>query len=294
VTRIYIAGAWVEQHRRARPMIAKVREAGIVVTHDWTVAEGDVCSCNHHRQRHAPYAGHDVDAAFRNPTACADCGCETFNGIGPGSDSAPLTPEQRRTYAQADLDGVLSADVVWLLAANDKGACGSWVEIGAAIVARDLAARSGRFVAKSCPPMVIVSGAKNRRTIFTELADRLFDTDEHALQYITTAYFDPVMASAYKMFGPGGEGERRVSACHDSYSNDSVLFEDVETSVIGGRYVAWCSACGAFDSGDGVWRFPTALNLPGWTCPKCGLFTGTAKFDLRECRNPLCGAPRPT
>lgn len=26
--RIYIAGAWVEQHQRARPMIAKVREAG--------------------------------------------------------------------------------------------------------------------------------------------------------------------------------------------------------------------------------------------------------------------------
>jgi hypothetical protein len=41
MSRIYIAGAWVVQHQRARPMIAKVREAGLVVTCDWTVAEGD-------------------------------------------------------------------------------------------------------------------------------------------------------------------------------------------------------------------------------------------------------------
>lgn len=34
--KIYIAGAWVEQHTRARPMIAAVRAAGLVVTCDWT------------------------------------------------------------------------------------------------------------------------------------------------------------------------------------------------------------------------------------------------------------------
>jgi hypothetical protein len=78
-----------------------------------------------------------------------------------------------------------------------------------------------------------------------------------------------------------------MSVCHDSRDNHYVVFHSCE------GYTAWCSACGAFDSGDGVWRLPTALNLPGWTCPKCGVFTGTAKFDLRECRNPLCGAPRP-
>jgi hypothetical protein len=30
--------------------------------------------------------------------------------------------------------------------------------------------------------------------------------------------------------------------------------------------------------------------LPGWDCQVCGMFTGTAKFDLKECR--CCGAPR--
>jgi hypothetical protein len=88
-------------------------------------------------------------------------------------------PEQRRTYAQADLDGVLTADVVWLLAANDKGACGSWVELGAALALRQACIR-----AHVPAPHVVVSGAKNRRTIFTELTDCLFDTDVAALERI--------------------------------------------------------------------------------------------------------------
>ena len=37
--RVYVAGAWVEQWERARPMIARLREAGIEITHDWTVVE---------------------------------------------------------------------------------------------------------------------------------------------------------------------------------------------------------------------------------------------------------------
>lgn len=199
-TSIYIAGAWVEQHQRARPMIAKVRAAGLSVTCDWTQAEGDVCSCGHHRQEHAPFA--DCGEGWRavESTRCERylptghvgdverCTCPMFVGIGSGSDSQ-LTDADRIKYAQADLDGVLQADIVWLLAANDKGACGSWVELGAALALRAEASRQTltwrmRAALGGYLPRIVVSGPKNKRTIFTELADKLFETDEEALAYV--------------------------------------------------------------------------------------------------------------
>ena len=165
--RVYVAGAWTEQHTRARPMIARLKEAGAVITMDWTQAEGDVCACGHAKSEHSI-----------GMQGCAhQCGCDRFNGIGVGSDSA-LTPEQRRTFAHQDLDGVLSADVVWLLAANGEGASGSWVELGAALAMRTWAVREAGGM------RIIVSGAKNKRTIFTEIADKLFHSDEEALAHI--------------------------------------------------------------------------------------------------------------
>jgi hypothetical protein len=149
-------------------MISKVREAGLIVTCDWTQAEGNVCSCGHRKIVHR-----------NSRDGCTGCICLWFNGVGPASDSS-LSDADRRKYAQADLDGVLSADVVWLLAANDKGACGSWVELGAALAAREL--REQRVGVRTM--RIVVSGHKNKRTIFTELADALFETDEEALQYV--------------------------------------------------------------------------------------------------------------
>lgn len=188
--RVYVAGAWVEQHTRARPMIARLREAGCVITCDWTVAEGDVCACEHHRQKHAPYAKirpdvhNPVGSSWRaeGSTRCEECGCPAFNGIGVGGDSA-LTVGARRKYALDDLDGVLSADVVLLLAANDKGACGSWVELGAALAARELLPQK-TSAPPICRPYVIVAGPKNKRTIFTELADALVDSDEEGYRTV--------------------------------------------------------------------------------------------------------------
>ena len=183
--KFYLAGAWTEQHSRARPMIAKLEEAGLTCTCNWTQAEGDVCSCRHHRQEHQPFAS---DTPYRKhpyqlsdaSVGCTKCAsCMAFNGIGSGGDSL-LTDADRIKYAQADLDGVLQADIVWLLAANDKGACGSWVELGAALALHALVP-PGLGVAG---PIVVVSGPKNKRTIFTELADKLFETDEEALVYI--------------------------------------------------------------------------------------------------------------
>ncbi|HXB28094.1 MAG TPA: hypothetical protein VNV25_25415 [Gemmatimonadaceae bacterium] len=171
----YVAGAWVEQHQRSRPMIAKLREAGIEITCDWTQAEGDVCACGHHRSVHY----NSGEGCKGDGLTIAACSCLGFNGIGSGGDSL-LTDADRRKYAQADLDGVLAADIVWLLAANDRGACGSWVELGAALVARQM--RAGEDGGPW--PLIVVSGPKCKWTIFTELADRLFETDEEALAYV--------------------------------------------------------------------------------------------------------------
>jgi hypothetical protein len=189
MTSVYVAGAFVEQHQRARPMIARLKEAGVSISFDWTQAEGDVCSCGHHRQEHAPMACDGLPTGCDHGTRCfsgfatsSTCLCEAFCGIGSGGDSL-LTDADRRKYAQADLDGVLQADIVWLLAANDKGACGSWVELGAALVARHLD-RAGGPPSGTNGVHVVVSGPKCKRTIFTELADRLFETDEEALAHV--------------------------------------------------------------------------------------------------------------
>lgn len=137
--KLYVAGAWVEQHSRARVYIAKLRTAGIEITCDWTVAEG------------------------------------TSNA----SSDANLSGTDRLKFALDDLDGVLKADLVWLLAANDKGACGSWVELGAALaIKRVKHERPGTY------PLTVVSGPKHKRTIFTEYADKLFATDDGALEWI--------------------------------------------------------------------------------------------------------------
>jgi hypothetical protein len=128
---IYVAGAWIEQDTRVRPWITKLRAAGITITHDWTVAEA-------------------------RPGITSD---------------AELSPEERRAFAVADYNGVRSADVVWLLAPNENGGCGSWVELGIAL-------GSGIGI-------VYVSGPRAKRSIFTELALGVFQTDEEAFKHIT-------------------------------------------------------------------------------------------------------------
>lgn len=160
-------------------MIAAVREAGWTVTEDWTQPEGDVCACGHARDEHEPRGGNARHVRINARSFSSTARCLSFNGVGTGID-AELSNEDRKKFTLADLDGILSADVVWLLAANDKGACGSWVELGAAIAGRALADGMDRRPY----PLIIVSGPECRRTIFTELADRLFETDDEALAYV--------------------------------------------------------------------------------------------------------------
>lgn len=128
--RVYVAGASAERHERVRPVMARLRAAGIEITHDWTEA------------MHEAWSVEDGDA---------------------------MVPESMRDwYARQDRDGVMSADVVVLLA-PDGPSTGAWVELGLAI---------GREVP------IVVSGRNARRTIFTSLANRLFDTDEEAIRYV--------------------------------------------------------------------------------------------------------------
>ena len=127
-------------------------------------------------------------AALVRPGHAGDverCWCTYFNGIGSGGDSQ-LTVENRIKFARADLEGVLAADVVWLLAANDKGACGSWVELGAALAAVELRrAQLGSFGGvQGIAPVIVVSGPKCRRTVFTEIAQHLVEDDDEALKLI--------------------------------------------------------------------------------------------------------------
>jgi hypothetical protein len=198
--RVYIAGAFIEQHFRARPMMAKLRDAGVTISHDWTQAEGNVCSCGHEKTHHAPLApcfasGWRATTSTRCewslPTGHVGdierCPCNAFNGIGVGSDSA-LTPKQRKQFALDDLQGVLTADVVWLLAANSQGASGSWVELGAALAAIFVRASMKNITGGELPPpKIVVSGPKWQRTIFTELANKTFSSDEEALECVIGA-----------------------------------------------------------------------------------------------------------
>lgn len=193
--KVYVAGAWVEQHQRARPMIAVLRASGLVeITCDWTQAEGDICSCGCHRQKHAPFteisAGDLGEFRMVGSTRCETqrptghvgdterCPCNAFNGIGVGGDHM-LTATARKKYAMDDLLGVMTADLVWLLAANDKGACGSWVELGSALTCRELRKMGG-----GSAPLIIVSGTKWQRTIFTELADKCIERDDIACEWV--------------------------------------------------------------------------------------------------------------
>ena len=152
--KVYVAGAWVEQLQRAKPTIARLQANGVHITFDWTAKEPDRANVN---------------------------------------GDAGLPTEERRKYAELDLKGVLDADVVWLLAPSDKGACGSWIEFGAA-----LATRHARIGTSQRPrPLVVVSGEKWKRSIFTELADYTFDSDEEGFEAVLALHH------SYERFAAG-------------------------------------------------------------------------------------------
>lgn len=128
--RIYVAGASRERHERALPAIERIRGLGMFVTHDW-------------------------NAAMTGETV-------------PEQD-AKVSDDVRRHHSELDCNGVRQADFVLLLAPNERGSSGVWVELGLAIAFR---------------VPVLVCGKHNRRTIFTALAHRLFDSDAEGIAYL--------------------------------------------------------------------------------------------------------------
>ncbi len=84
------------------------------------------------------------------------------------SDSE-LAKSYRLEHATLDKNGVESADFVLLLAPTERGASGAWTEFGIAI---------GRRVP------VIVAGGQPRRTLFTELAHSIFNTDDEGVAFL--------------------------------------------------------------------------------------------------------------
>lgn len=102
--KIYVAGAWVEKEERAMVWIKRLRSAGIVITHDWTVD--------------------DIPSTVKT--------------------DAMLPLGEREKRAKADLTGIDVADAVWLLAPNERGASGAWTEFGYALGLRKKVFVSGR------------------------------------------------------------------------------------------------------------------------------------------------------
>ena len=85
------------------------------------------------------------------------------------SSDADVPDVIRRRAAQEDMDGVQRADFVLLLAPDERGSSGAWTELGIALASNI---------------SVIVTGAKARRTIFTSMVHRVFDTDAEGVTFL--------------------------------------------------------------------------------------------------------------
>jgi hypothetical protein len=126
--RVYLATSF-ENVLNARHWMNKLRGVGIVITHDWTVAEKENLR---------------------------------------GELEMPL--EEQRQHAQADVRGVVTADVLWVIT-PPTGGTGCWFEMGVAYGTRSLHRH----------PEIIVSGP--RRTIFTSLMQH-YESHDDAFAYL--------------------------------------------------------------------------------------------------------------
>jgi len=142
VINVYVAGA-SKNKERARAFMDRVRaDPNMKITKDW-VADID-----------------DADAA--------------------GKADADFSDEERKAFADADINGITGADVVVLLL-DETASSGRWVELGYALCLRVEGTMSG-------VPRVIVSGG-GKRSIFT--APGLVD---HEVQYAPGDHDGPAFA----------------------------------------------------------------------------------------------------
>ena len=105
-------------------------------------------------------------------------------------DASPDDPVIRRQAALADLEGVTTADVVWLVQpAPTSTSTGAWVELGSALTIRDVrkwvVERFKLTLPEGLPvgPIVVASGS-SKKCIFSDLADYRFQSNDDAFDFI--------------------------------------------------------------------------------------------------------------
>ncbi len=96
-----------------------------------------------------------------------------------GSANEGLGEELRHSASKDDLEAIERADVLWLLA-PEAPSCGAWAEVGYAIRVRD----RDRREQYDRPLRILVSGKARGRCIFTSFADKDFDSDSIAFEWL--------------------------------------------------------------------------------------------------------------
>jgi len=132
--KIYIAGPsrnlFLVKHWRD-----KCREAGFTITHDWIAAIEEAKTANP-----IPLSSSDrVDARL---------------------------DQDRRGWSLDDIDGIITADVLWLIVDKEAPSAGAWTELGYALC------RRGR----GDTPRIILASGDVYESIFTSLANMCFRT----------------------------------------------------------------------------------------------------------------------
>lgn len=95
-----------------------------------------------------------------------------------------LTAEERRKCARDDLDGVLSASVLWMLVPSNASV-GSWIEFGYALALIDHQATHAKISWAWGHVVEIVMSPPKPGNIFAELPGvRSFANDEDAFDYL--------------------------------------------------------------------------------------------------------------
>jgi len=97
-----------------------------------------------------------------------------------GNVASPDDPQVRREAALADLEGVATADVFWLVQPEGSAtSTGCWVELGYALALQALGMSRPRGIYGP----IVVSGS-SKKCIFADLADYRFQSHDDALDFI--------------------------------------------------------------------------------------------------------------
>lgn len=187
----------IADHKAADEQAAHARAAGQAFTPDWDRMQGEAFAEAARTTRAEPRepapplrvyvagASKEIDRCRAAMDYVRELGgviaCDWIAEIERvGSANEGLTQEQRRESAEADLCGIMGADVFWLLVPENDSK-GAWVELGAALVSREIWRAND---AVEHPTVIIVSGPGSKRSIFAALADLETPSDITAMRRV--------------------------------------------------------------------------------------------------------------